>query len=199
MGDSRLFVTLYCVITFTTTLPARASIKQFSASLVSTQEAAPAKPSPITKVYKASVSQNKLPELKTAILWHAPPYTSLSIKLSPSEQGALDEEAMQILINAAAERNEELMKAKNLISKKKPLVFKIGQLLMSKERDNDLINKASNYIYASYQNFKPFYQMAYNRDNNLLERHIQAQRELELVAGPEAVASVQALLNGGRI
>ena len=41
--------------------------------------------------------------------------------------------------------------------------------------------------------------MAYNRDNNLLERHTQAQRELELVAGPEAVVNIQALLNGGRI
>jgi hypothetical protein len=167
--------------------------------LVSTQEAVPVKPSPPTKVYKAAVSQNKSPELKTAVLWHAPPYTSLSIQLNPSQQLAIDEEAMQILINAAAERNEELMKAKNTINKKKPLVFKIGQLLTSREMNDELINKTSNYIYASYQNFKPFYQMTYNRDKSSLERHTQAQRELELISGAEAVASVQALLNGGRI
>ena len=220
MGDSRLITTLYSVIILilSTSLAAGASIKQFSGDLTPTQETVTATLSAPTKVYKASISQSKLSELKTAVLWHAPTYKSLSLNFSPSQQIQIDEEAIQILINGAAERNEDIMKAKNIISKKEPLVFKIGQLLMSREIDNEesvtlshwdfngrgkdeassLISQVSSYLYLNYQHLKPFYQMTLNRDNKSIERYHQAQAKLELISGAEAVANVQSLLNGGR-
>ena len=219
MGNLRLALALCCIIILSTSLRESASIKQFSANLTPTQEPIRTEsPSP-NKIYKARITQGKIPELKTAILWHAPSYKSLSKNLNPNEQTLIDEEAMRILINGAAEMNEDLMKAKNIISKKEPLLFKIGQLMLSrgleaeensslsnlvfngrgKDDALDLINRVSAYIYHNYQDFKAFYQATYNRDLRLVAGHQDAKTKLELISGINAVASIEALLNGGRI
>lgn len=177
---------MFVLITF---LDVNASIKQFSTNLISTHKAIPEKVSPTTKLYKAGISEGRLPELKTAVLWHAPPYKSLSVKLSPSEELEVDQVAMQILIDGAAEKNQDIMKAKTIKSWSRK----------AKEEASSTINELSNYIYSSYQELKPFYQMTTHRNINVIERSQQAQSKLELISGSESVTRVQALFNGERI
>ncbi len=219
MGNLRQALVLCCAVILSASLSANASIKQFSANLIPTQEPMKIETPSSTKVYKTRITQSKIPELKTAILWHAPSYKSLSNNLSSSEQTLIDEEAMRILINAATEMNEDLMQAKNLISKKEPLLFKVGQLILSRDlaseessglsnlmfngRNKDdaqeLINRVSTYIYHNYQAFKALYQVAYTRDAKLIARHQDAKTKLESISGANAVANIETLLNGGRI
>ncbi len=218
MEKLRQALGICCILILGISLRAIASIKQFSASLVSTQTPTKTESPSITKVYKAQITQSKIPELKTAIVWHAPPYKSLSKKLSPSEETLRDEEAMQILLNGTTEINEDLMKAKNIISKKEPLVFKVGRLIArnseledttnlpnlifnsrGKDDAQELINRTSTYIYQNYQDFKAFYQASYSRNIKLIEQHNNAKAKLELISGINAVANIEALLNGGRI
>ncbi len=218
MGNLRQALVLCFILILGTSLRVIASIKQFSANLISTQTPTKTEAPSITKVYKAHITQSKIPELKTAILWHAPPYKSLSQKLNPNQQVLLDEEAMQILLNGATEMNEDLMKAKNIISKKEPLLFKVGQLISNnletdenfnlsnlifnnKGKDDALesINRVSTYIYHNYQDFKALYQASYTRDLRLIARHNDVKMKLELISGMNAVAHIETLLNGGRV
>ncbi len=195
-------IMLCCLLQACCCFEVRAVLRDFSAALVPAQKVTTSPQTcSVSQVYKAQINQTRLPDLKTAVLWHAPPYKSLTIKLSAIEAAQLDEAAISLLVQAAVSANEELFKAKNAISKKEPLVFKLGQALTRNTNSEalDMINKLSADIYQAYQPLKGFYQQGYSRDTRLFEQYSQARAKLELLSGAQAVASVESMFNKDRI
>lgn len=162
--------------------------------------------------FKAEISKEKISILRTAVLWHAPPYKSLAVKREPSEEFALDEKSMQILLNGLAAQNPSYAKlqkqnkakfnhllqiAGSVLGNNLPFVDLVaGQEFLVNSRESfEQINSNVNHY---YQGFKEFYKPQINRDSKLVSLHETLQSKLEALCGHDSIAQVEALLSGGR-
>ena len=173
------------------------------------------KKKPKTRKYKVYASNNDKPPLKTAVLWHAPPYKKMATKLSAKEEVQRDMQALEILIEGAEINYSQVKKALKILQKNnsplaaiaKGIFNQINQMTVNldlsnykkvrtKEDAQELIEEVNKYLISNYHIYKANFFINDMR-NEKFKNKIQKSREnLAMIAGEERIYQVDRLFIG---
>lgn len=196
----------------------RAGISDLSQGLKKKQETKTMKTSNYrTTTYKASAmkhsrSSSKKEELGDAVLWHAPPYRPMAQRLSLQEELVRDLQALEILIEASSQRNDQIKKAKRILSKNKSVLGSITTAFLkqlntmtldldfssfgkvrSQEDAQELMNKLNSYLYSNFKIYKQKFFVNDMRNEKFIFKIEEARSKLALVSGEEALFEIDKL------
>ncbi len=161
------------------------------------------------------LSKNK--KIKTAVLWHAPPYRKLAIQLSPQEESIRDLKAMEALSSGAELKYPQIAKAKKILEKKDSAIKLIaGEVLnqisimtlnidlskfrriRSSDDATELVSKINKYLYTNYLVYKKHYFINDMRNPIFIKEMQLSKANLESVTGTEALMQVDQIFLGQR-
>jgi viroplasmin and RNaseH domain-containing protein len=170
---------------------------------------------PKTKKYKVYASNNDKPPLKTAVLWHAPPYKKMATKLSSKEEVLRDMQALEILIEGAELNYSQIKKARKILQKNnsplasiaKGIFSQINQMtvnldltnykkIRTEEQAQELIEEVNKYLISNYHIYKANFFINDMR-NQKFKNKIQTSRDnLAMISGEERIDQVDRLFIG---
>ena len=156
---------------------------------------------PTRKIFKAKVQQHKVNTLKTAIIWHAPPYRYTCKAHVLENKEFFEAQALEIIINAASANNPsfaELIKntkhdrIKNLISK----TLSLGRYGDSRQSNTTLEQQIKQISSKLYKYLDIYYSDTSNKRTSL-NRALKYRNELSKFAGELALNHIDNIFSKG--
>lgn len=160
-------------------------------------------------------SSNRIPELKTAVLWYAPPYKQMASPLAPKEEILRDMQALEILSTAAEANLDQLKKAKRILNKKSSRITEFAKNLITgvssaainidlhnyqkirdKEAAENFVNNVNEYLIANYQVYKKNFFVNDMRNPKFKQEITIAREKLALICGEDAIITINQLFLG---